>query len=150
MDSTGIIALLLAVPFSILANLVTPIVKDWLALSSKSIAARRVKDLERELAEVKSGELSFIVLKLLRYVFLTLMFVIFGVLAQVVKSINPADASKYNITSYFMLIIACYLTVSGGGECTKRLNEGHKKYLEKTIASLKKKLQQKTRTAVGG
>jgi len=146
----GLLALLLAVPLSIAANLLTPVVRNWYAASSKKRLARRISELEKQLTDLDSREPVEEILKALGYALLSMTCVGFGLMLQVGSELlGPIDVRGgptllANFTVYILFGLATVFAVKGAGRMGQRRKQ-HRAYLEKTITSLKGKLEARSR-----
>lgn len=136
MDNVGIVALLLAIPLSIAANLFTPFIKDWLVLFSQRWSRRRLAQLERELAY---SEIE-VLLRALRDGLMALIFFTFGLIFHVAAHMEPQYERGYDFLSALILVLSGYVAATGGKKITTKLTPKSHEYMQKTIAKLKLKL----------
>src|SRR5438270_12844321 len=99
-----LIGILLAIPLSVLANLLTPRLRDWLASSSKSRLHARVLELREELAR-GSAPFEWVVVSVLKKVAEGL--ICFTIVATASSSIVDPAAT---ILRHIIILIAVALT----------------------------------------
>ncbi len=140
MDKIGIIALLLAIPLSILANLLTTPVRNWVALLSKKWTAKRIEVLEKQYAMYINPDPTALILRLLWYVFLTLYLMSMGAMVYVMSFVVSWDKKGFYHLSFLFFVSAANVAIAGGSRTWRR---GHQRYLaqlQKDIARLKDRL----------
>src|SRR5260370_20832325 len=113
MDKIGVLALLLAIPLAVLANLLTPTVKNWIALLSKKMTAQRIKVLESELNRLESPGSIESVLGILRYLFIVLTCLSLGMLVLTISTLLLFTIyHRYVIqAAYALFVIAAYFSL---------------------------------------
>jgi hypothetical protein len=144
------ISLLGAVLLSVIANLVTPIVKNWIAAWSRSSATARIEELESELQKISkysnSQELSYLVSTSI------LQVLVFFSLASALTTLGYSYISMLNSYSQIILnfmigITSTFLYLLGFIRSFKALNtinkvrylDEYKVKIEESIASLREK-----------
>jgi hypothetical protein len=147
MDSIGIIALLLAIPLSVLANLLTPTVKNWLSQFSRKRLLKRIENLEFNLRRFdKEKDVSYSI-ELLENGIIIVSFLAFGFYAYLstimLEKLLPAEQTAIYI--YLALAALSTMIAYTRGVITWSIirhtgSLKYKKKLEKNIASLKNKL----------
>lgn len=140
MDRTGIFALLLAIPLAVLANLLTPIIRNWIALLSKKMTAQRIKVLKYELVRLETPGSIEAVFAILWYLFFVLIS-LSGGLAFLSLALMPPIWNWPLDVAYLLFGVATFFCVMGLVEIRKRKSTKYKEKLEGQIASLKSKLE---------
>jgi hypothetical protein len=138
MDNIGIIALLLAIPLSVLANLLTPTVKNWLALRSRKRLLYRLAVIEDRLA--RFGKLGLQdIYDTLKYIFLTLVFICYGLTLASISLFYPQLTKIYGLSSYIVFFLAELFAFQGLLNLTRNFAPAYKVRLEKSLILLKRK-----------
>lgn len=142
MDAIGIIALLLAIPLSVLANLLTPTVKNWLALLSKKLTIERIAALEYELERLGDLGVASNLLFLLQRLFLALIFIGAGAAFLSLSFIKRLFSFQqgFLFVSYFFFGISAGWAVYGIRDIERRRTPKYKEKVERKITFLKSRL----------
>lgn len=146
MDTLGLIALLLAVPLGIAANLLTPTIKNWWAKGSEKRLLKRIEDLEKEL-KICSREIDFKYNAWLSENIISILETFgFGLYLYLSLSLIEIPSTHWLRRTY-ILVVAVFIAMSAVRANSVRVKARHidnPQYitkLEKNIALLKSKLE---------
>src|SRR5689334_2825347 len=146
----SIVALLLAFPLSLLANLLTPNIKNWWAQRSIKTLQRRIQKLEGDLAKINEDvhmEDFFDSLRSLFKILALIAYSLFCILGGMFIIFIFPDL-KFATVPYFLYgivlsVIAFIWSMEAFGLTNKKVNPSYKAKLGKQIDSLKAKLESK-------
>jgi hypothetical protein len=140
MNALGIIALLLAIPLSIIANILTPIVRNKYALSSNKRITKRIGVLQRELEEIKNRNFEVEIFKQFYLLFFIIITFVLGLSAYAIYAEHPPDAQMWKFSAYTGMCAVAVASNIGMQRAKKLMHvEKYQEYLEKSIAKLKAK-----------
>src|SRR6185369_2637296 len=140
-----ILGLLLAIPLSVIANLLTPWIKNKYALSSRKRALNRLRILERQLIDFDRRDLLKEILNALRYLLVALVFFMAGVTFHFAASYfwmagKDRSAHWVEFLAFITTTPSSIFVSYCGGRIWTQGRSNYRDELEKAITSLKTKL----------
>ena len=149
----AVVSILLAIPLSVVANLFTPILRNWWASRSAKTLIRRIEKLETELRWVNLEVTMEDLFDVFRHLFSVLCLFFYSVALGITGFLffRLIDDYKgivlaYAFIAYFLCVFALAISGVAYSQAKRRANPEYKEKLEKSIASLKTKLEEKSKS----
>jgi len=147
-----ILALILAIPLGIAANLFTPAIRNQLSRLSSKWTARRIRSIEKQLKQLDERDFVAEIFKLLQTVISILMCIVFGLAFNQAAMVQPtpvpggmqpvATPETLRIWAFLLFSLGVFLGTYGSAGLRRLIHpEWDRPYLEKSLASLREKQQ---------